>query len=76
LTSPSPAGNDTDVLPRPYISADVIAARVEQLGGEVAHAIPSGDLVVVGVLVAVGPLLGAQVLRFTQALFLAIPSLR
>jgi flagellar biosynthetic protein FliQ len=31
---------------------------------------------VVLVLVALGPLLGAQLLRFTQALLLAIPSLR
>jgi flagellar biosynthetic protein FliQ len=34
-------------------------------------------LVVVGlVLVALGPVLGAQLVRFTQALLLAIPSLR
>jgi flagellar biosynthetic protein FliQ len=33
-------------------------------------------VVVVLVLVALGPLLGAQLLRFTQALLLAIPSLR
>jgi flagellar biosynthesis protein FliQ len=33
-------------------------------------------VVVVLVLVAMGPLLGAQVLRFAQALLLAIPSLR
>jgi flagellar biosynthetic protein FliQ len=33
-------------------------------------------VIVVLVLVAMGPLLGAQVLRFTQALLLAIPSLR
>jgi flagellar biosynthetic protein FliQ len=31
---------------------------------------------VVLVLIALGPLLGAQVLRFTQALLLAIPALR
>jgi flagellar biosynthetic protein FliQ len=31
---------------------------------------------VVLVLIAVGPLLGAQILRFTQALLLAIPALR
>jgi flagellar biosynthetic protein FliQ len=31
---------------------------------------------VVLVLVAVGPLLGAQLLRFTQALLLAIPAIR
>jgi flagellar biosynthetic protein FliQ len=28
------------------------------------------------VLIAIGPLLGAQVLRFTQALLLAIPNIR
>ncbi len=33
-------------------------------------------LVVMAVLLALGPALGAQVLRFTQALFLAIPSVR
>lgn len=33
-------------------------------------------VVVLLVLVAMGPLLGGQVLRFTQALLLAIPSLR
>jgi flagellar biosynthetic protein FliQ len=33
-------------------------------------------LVVALVLLAIGPLLGAQVLRFAQALFLAIPSIR
>ncbi len=33
-------------------------------------------LVVVAVLVALGPLLGAQVLRFTQSLLLLIPSVR
>jgi flagellar biosynthetic protein FliQ len=33
-------------------------------------------VVVVGVIAALGPLLGAQLLRFTQALLLAIPSLR
>ena len=33
-------------------------------------------VVVVCVLIVLGPLLGAQVLRFTQALFLAIPSIR
>jgi len=33
-------------------------------------------IVVVGVLIAFGPFLGAQVLRFTQALLLAIPSIR
>ncbi len=32
--------------------------------------------VVVGVVVALGPLLGSQVVRFTQALLLAIPSIR
>jgi flagellar biosynthetic protein FliQ len=31
---------------------------------------------VVLVLIALGPLLGAQILRFTQALLLAIPALR
>jgi flagellar biosynthetic protein FliQ len=31
---------------------------------------------VVLVLVALGPLLGAQILRFTQAILLAIPALR
>jgi flagellar biosynthetic protein FliQ len=33
-------------------------------------------LVVVLVLLAMGPLLGAQLLRFTQALLLAIPTIR
>ena len=33
-------------------------------------------LVVVLMLVALGPLLGAQLLRFTQALLLAIPAIR
>jgi flagellar biosynthetic protein FliQ len=33
-------------------------------------------IVVVAVLVAMGPLLGAQLLRFTQALLMAIPSIR
>jgi flagellar biosynthetic protein FliQ len=33
-------------------------------------------LVVTVVLIAVGPLLGAQLLRFTQALMLAIPAIR
>ncbi len=33
-------------------------------------------LAVVAVLLAMGPLLGAQILRFTQALLLAIPSIR
>ncbi len=33
-------------------------------------------LVVVAVLVAMGPLLGAHLLRFTQTLMLAIPSIR
>jgi flagellar biosynthetic protein FliQ len=33
-------------------------------------------LVVTLVLIAMGPLLGAQVLRFTQALLLAIPTIR
>jgi flagellar biosynthetic protein FliQ len=31
---------------------------------------------VVLVLVALGPVLGAQIVRFSQALFLAIPSIR
>jgi flagellar biosynthetic protein FliQ len=33
-------------------------------------------LVVALVLIAMGPMLGAQVLRFTQALLLAIPTIR
>jgi len=33
-------------------------------------------LVVALVLIALGPLLGAQILRFTQALWLAIPTIR
>jgi flagellar biosynthetic protein FliQ len=33
-------------------------------------------VVVMGVLAAMGPILGASLVRFTQALFLAIPSLR
>ena len=33
-------------------------------------------VVVMGVLAAMGPILGASLVRFTQALFLAIPALR
>jgi flagellar biosynthetic protein FliQ len=33
-------------------------------------------VVVMGVLAAMGPVLGASLVRFTQALFLAIPALR
>jgi flagellar biosynthetic protein FliQ len=33
-------------------------------------------VVVIGVLVALGPVLGAQLLRFTQAVFAAIPAIR
>lgn len=33
-------------------------------------------IVVVAVLIALGPLLGAHILRFTQTLMLAIPSIR
>ena len=33
-------------------------------------------VIVMGVLVAMGPVLGASLVRFTQALFLAIPAVR
>jgi flagellar biosynthetic protein FliQ len=33
-------------------------------------------VVVLGILVAMGPVLGTQLLRFTEAVFLAIPSVR
>jgi hypoxanthine phosphoribosyltransferase len=38
------------VQPRPLISAETIAARVAELGREIAHDIPPGPLTVVGVL--------------------------
>jgi hypoxanthine phosphoribosyltransferase len=38
------------VQPRPLLTADVIAARVQALGAEIARQVPDGELTVIGVL--------------------------